>query len=94
MYTNFSSGLAFVVGNELMSKSRFVFMSLLPNIIFGFIPYIVGLVVPQNFWLVWFGSCGIATGAGDYINVINAIRQMPKGAKTYMKGFHSYWVVG
>ena len=92
MYTNFSNGLAFVVGNELMSKSRFIFMCLLPNIVFGFVPYIIGLVVPKSFWLVWIGSCGIAAGAGDYYNVINALRQMPKGAKTYMKGFHSYWV--
>ena len=30
-------------------------------------------------------------GIGDYYNIINALIQMPKGAKTYLYGFHSYW---
>ena len=30
-------------------------------------------------------------GIGDYYNVINALIQMPKGARTYLYGFHSYW---
>lgn len=35
LYTNLLQGMLFVVGTEDMSKGRFVFMSLLPNIILG-----------------------------------------------------------
>ena len=30
-------------------------------------------------------------GFGDYMNVFNALTQMPRGARTYLYGFHSYW---
>ena len=35
LYTNLMQGMLFVVGPETMSKSRFIFMSLLPNLVFG-----------------------------------------------------------
>ena len=91
MYTNLKQGSMFVVGTERMSKARFVFMSLLPNLVFGFIPFIIFLFVPQRTLLGVFGAVGISGGAGDYLNVFNALTQMPRGAKTYMHGFHSYW---
>ena len=34
LYTNMKQGMLFVVGTETMSKGRFIFMSLLPNIVF------------------------------------------------------------
>lgn len=42
-YSALNKGMLFVTGTETFSKSRFVFMSLLPNIVFGFIPWIFGL---------------------------------------------------
>lgn len=91
LYTNFKQGMLFVTGPETMSKTRFVIMSLLPNIVFGFIPYIIFMCFPA---LTFFGSLGalsIGMGAGDYYNVFNALTQMPKGARTYLYGFSSYW---
>ena len=38
LWTNLKMGMLFVVGTEDMSKSRFVWMSLLPNLVFGWIP--------------------------------------------------------
>ena len=81
----------FVHGIEDMSKARFVFMSLLPNIIFGCIPYAAWLVNHDLVWLGVMGAACLGMGAGDYINVFNALTQMPKGAKTFMSGTHSYW---
>lgn len=92
MYTNFENGLAFIVGPELMTKKHFVFMSLFPNIVLGVIPFVIGMFFPQAIGIMLFGSCCIAMGAGDYYNVFHALTQMPKGAKTYLKGFNSYWV--
>lgn len=91
MYTAFSKGLLFVVGNEDMSKARFIFMSLLPNLVFGVVPYIIALIFPNLVMLGIMGIVCIGMGAGDYVNVFNAATQMPKGAKTYICGFNSYW---
>lgn len=91
LYTNFKSGMLFVVGNESMSKGRFVFMSLLPNLIFGLIPYFIFLLFPQYVLLGTLGMFAISMGAGDYMNVYHALTQMPKGAKTYLYKMNSYW---
>lgn len=91
LYTNFRQGMLFVVGPETMSKSRFVFMSLLPNLVFGIIPYTLGMIFPQYGWLLGLGILATGMGAGDYYNIFNALTQMPKGAKTYLYKFNSYW---
>lgn len=90
-YTNWAQGLLFVVGPETMSKSRFIFMSLLPNIVFGLVPYVVGMICPRLLFCLAMGTLCIGMGAGDYYNVFNAATQMPKGARTYLYGFHSWW---
>lgn len=91
LYTNWAQGMLFVVGPETMSKMRFVFMSLLPNIVFGVIPYVIGMIFPNIIFLLVFGTLSIGMGAGDYYNVYNALTQMPKGARTYLYEFNSYW---
>lgn len=91
IYSNLSQGLMFVVGTEDMSKSRFILLSMLPNIIFGFIPYILFLFNPKLLFLGTFGLACTSMGFGDYMNVYNAITQVPNGAKTYISGMHSYW---
>ena len=83
--------MLFVVGPETMSKSRFIFMSLLPNLVFGLIPYLAGMIFPDLMLLLMVGILGIGAGAGDYYNVFNAVTQMPRGARTYLYKFHSYW---
>lgn len=93
MYNNLKQGNLFVVGNETMTKFRFCFMSLLPCIILGVVPYIMFLI--NNEYVV-FGSFGIfslSSCVGDWYNVFNALTQMPKGAKTYLCGFNSYWYI-
>ena len=91
MYAYPQAGAMFVLGLEDMSKARFVFMSLLPNLIFGVLPLILGTVFPEAYWAAIFGALNIGSGAGDYLNVFNALTQVPKGAKIYASGFHSYW---
>nr|MBQ4317946.1 DUF3267 domain-containing protein [Clostridia bacterium] len=90
VYTNFKQGMLFVVGPERMSKARYIFMSLLPNIVFGFLPFTFGMIFGVD-WLCGMGVFCIGMGAGDYYNVFNAATQMPKGARTYLHGFNSFW---
>ncbi len=93
LYYDPAKMLAFVHGTESMSKIRFVFMSLLPNIVFGVIPLVIFLLNNNLLLPGLIGAFCISMGFGDYINVFNALTQMPKGAKTYLHGFHSYWYV-
>lgn len=93
LYTDFKQGLLFVVGCETMSKQRFIFMSLLPNIVFGFIPYMISFLGIQYLTLAVLGVIAIGMGAGDYYNVFNALIQMPKGARTYLYQMNSYWYI-
>ena len=91
LYTNLVQGMLFVVGPEDMSKARFVFMSLLPNIIFGLVPFVVAMALPELGWLGIFGTISLTVGAGDYYNVKNALTQMPKHARCYLYKHNSYW---
>lgn len=91
LYTNLKQGMLFVVGPETMSKGRFIFMSLLPNLVFGIIPYFIALTIPSLSALGVFGALSICMGAGDYYNVFNATTQMPRGARTYLHRFNSFW---
>lgn len=91
LYTNLKQGMLFVVGPETMSKGRFIFMSLLPNIVFGFVPFIIAMIFPSLAFLGIFGAMCISMGAGDYYNVFNALTQMPKGSRTYLHKFNSFW---
>lgn len=91
MYQNLKQGMLFVVCTEDMSKTRFIMMSLCPNIVFGFIPFIIFLIFPNLIFFGTLGALAIGMGAGDYYNIFNALTQVPKNAKIYMSGFHSYW---
>lgn len=91
MYTNLRKGMLFVVGTEDMSRARFVFMSLLPNLVFGFIPFILYMIFPQYAFFAGLSVFAVAAGAGDYMNVFNCLTQVPKGALVYMSGLHSFW---
>ena len=91
LYTNLKEGMLFVVGPEDMSKLRFIFMSLLPTIVLGLIPYIIYLFNPEWILLGALGAINASSGGGDFINVYNALTQMPKGSRTYLHHFHSYW---
>ena len=91
IYHKLDQGLLFVFAPESMSRRRFVFMSLLPNILFGFIPYALALIQPEWQFLAALGAAGIAAGAGDYFNIFNALTQVPRGGRVYMYGVNSYW---
>ena len=91
LWTNLKMGMLFVVGTEDMSKARFVFMSLLPNLVFGFVPYALFLLHPHWLLLGALGAISLPMGIGDYYNVYNCLTQVPEGALVYLSGMHSYW---
>lgn len=91
LYTYLKKGMLFVVGPEDMSRRRFVFMSLLPNLVFGLLPYTIFMAYPKLLGLGFFGAMCLGEGFGDYLNVFNALTQVPKNGIVYLSGIHSYW---
>ena len=92
LYENLKQGMLFVVGPETMSKGRFIFMNLLPNLAFGVLPLALAIIFwPLATWLAWWGLFALTGSGGDLLNVFNAITQMPRGARTYLHGFNSWW---
>ncbi len=90
--------MAFVVSTQPVSKRRFIFLSLLPNLVFGWIPLLLWAVLPYHEvvsnLLFSFSALCTFLGAGDYLNVVNGLIQMPKGSIQQMSGFNSYWYTG
>ncbi len=91
VYTNLKSGMLFVAGPERMSRSRAIFMALLPNLLFGFLPFVAFLINPNLHFLGTIGFISIPMGIGDYYNVFNILTQTPKGSKIYMHRLETYW---
>ena len=86
---------AFVISTRPISKGRFIFLSLLPNLVFGWIPLAIWALLPYlgafSDVLFIFSVMSVMLGVGDYLNVFNAARQMPKGSMQQLSGFNSYW---
>ena len=93
LYTNFKQLMLFVVGEDHMSKWKFIFMCMLPNIVFGFIPFILFLINTKLVFLGMLGAMCISYGMGDYYNVWNTIMQVPSNGMVFSKGHNSYWYV-
>jgi hypothetical protein len=95
LFISVKNMLLFVVSTQPVSKARFIFLSLLPNLALGWIPLLVWAVIPyrgagtEN--LLFFSVISALGGVGDYLNVFNAARQMPKGSMQQLSGFHSFW---
>ena len=87
--------MAFVYCTQPVSKARFIFISLFPNLIFGWLPLTIWAVlhpvIIYSDTLFMFSCMSILFGCGDYMNVYNALRQMPKGSMQQLSGYNSYW---
>ena len=91
-------GAFFVYCESLTSKTRFILMSFAPALILGIIPYIFWLIFPTllpftpSIMLLVVSILMTVMAMGDYVNIYNAIVQVPKNAQIFNFGFHSYWI--
>ena len=87
--------MAVVYCDAPVTKLKFILLSLCPNIILGWIPFILWFILPdlgqKGSTMLIFSVFSIMMGSGDYMNVMNALRQMPKGSYQQLSGMHSYW---
>ena len=87
-------GALFVTSTEPMKKSRFIGMSLAPNIVFGVIPILIYVIFPITSVtraLMTLGILSVMSAGGDLYNVYNTLRQVPNGAYVVLSGIHTYW---
>lgn len=96
VWYSLKSAMALCFSTYPVSKVRFIFLSLLPNLVFGVLPLVLWVALPSipravADILFTFGVLSLFMGCGDYLNVYNAALQMPKGTLTQLSGFHSYW---
>lgn len=90
-------GALFIYCTAHVSKKRFIWICLAPNLILGIIPFVI-LLCMQNFISLYFWGpaiiCSyfaIIIGIGDFYNIYNAICQVPPKGIIYNNGLHSYW---
>ena len=78
-----------------LSKARFIFMSMLPNLVFGWIPLLVWMLLPYcggvSHLLFTASVFAILLGGGDYMNVFYTLFQQPRGSMQQISGINSYW---
>ena len=90
--------MLFVYIEDPVSKASFLISSLSPAVILGIIPFIIWIIImpmlplPVSFGIMTYTFCMTACAAGDFLNVFNCIRQVPKGGKVFNRGWHSYWI--
>ena len=92
-----SNGAYLIYCNAKISKIRFIVISLAPMIILGITAFILWLFIADKIdliiSLVYVFLTWIMTffAMGDLVNVYNTIKQVPKNAKVFNYGLHSYW---
>lgn len=96
----FCSRGAMVTCKNPLTKRGFIFMSMLPLIVLGILPMLVWLAISparcsSEFLFTLYTAAAIHTlgCCGDVMNVCNALRQVPSGAKVQMSGVHTYWFI-
>lgn len=88
---------AFVYCSEPVSKMRFIWICMCPNLILGFIPYFLWFIGVFDFNIIVsqivivFSIFNIMSGVGDYLNCYLTLKQVPKNGQVQSHGFHSYW---
>lgn len=88
----------FVYCSAQVSKCRFIVLNIAPCIVLGIVPYVVWYIIVPKIDAVWGFWIGVITlymtvaCIGDFANIFNAIRQVPKSAKVFNFGMHSYWI--
>lgn len=81
-----------------VSKLRFIVISFAPAVMLGLFSFVLWyLSVPvlmDEIALCWFlfSWISVAVSVGDFTNIYNTIKQVPKNAKVKNHGYHSYWI--
>ena len=90
-YLNFQDSMPFITGSEHMSRTRFLLLTLVPDLLFGLIPLVLFFIWPELKVLGTMGLICLPMGFGDYLLAWLVLRQVPSDAMVYRQYFHTYW---
>lgn len=99
VWTNWKEGMLFMYFMEPVTKLRFIWFSFAPNLILGIIPLTLYTFNLFDFNQNVVSCIGLISymmilgGLGDYLNIFNTIKQVPKGGMVQQYGFNSYWFI-
>lgn len=83
--------------NIPISKKKFILISIFPNLILGFLPFMIwmlGLFDYQTLFsqsLIIIAMINIFAGIRDYFNIYSTIKQVPDNAYVFNYGIRTYW---
>ncbi len=88
--------VAFCVSTYPTTKARFIWLSVLPALTLGVVPLALWTALPPaatvfSTGLLSFSVFSLLYCCGDFMNVKNALTQMPRGSVTQLSGMNSYW---
>ena len=89
-----------LLSNSPVAKNRYILMCVMPTIILSFIPYALMLIFMDNLPVklvnyIYIDSIAInILTAGPLLTAYRTIKQVPKDAKIFNYGYHSYWKKG
>ena len=72
------------------TKKKYIAINLIPDILFGLVPYYISLT-KCKFFLGMAAMFVVANSAVDFMNVYHAFVEMPPGSKTFLYQFNNYW---
>ncbi len=91
MFTSIKNMCLMVNSYREYTKTHYILMNLLPNIILGFIPFIIFLIFPEFAFVGLIGALQISVGIDDYVKVLRCILHLPKGWKIYSHKDGLFW---
>lgn len=95
LYQMISPSKMFVAANEPMSRGRYIFMRLFPNLILGIAPLIIWMCIsPETYLAKTFFSIGfinVVAGVEDYMNITKTMRFTPPFSQIYVSGLKTYY---
>lgn len=86
----------FIAANEPVSKSRYIFMRLFPNLVMGVLPLVIWMFISPETYLAKtlfsIGFINMIAGAEDYMNIRRTIRYVPPFSQIYVSGIKTHYV--
>lgn len=83
---------------EPLSKYRYVFMLLLPNVLLGILPLMLWVAIPHSGYnssvfnaLFTFSSLSLLAGCLDFFNCVMVMRNIPRGSMIQQSKNDLYW---
>ncbi len=88
----------FVYSEAEVSKKRFILINIMPAFVLGILPFIFSMIFakflggPLLLDFVTVSIINVLSAVGDYVNIYNTIKQVPKDAIVFNYGYHTFWI--